>query len=313
LIALAKGAGIPVVVDPKGRNYARYAGADVVTPNRQELSSAADLPADNEANLVTAGRALIERFDIGAVLVTCGAQGMTLVSRERADHFPARAREVYDVSGAGDTVTAVLAAAVAGGVPVAQAVELANVAAGIAVGKLGTAAVYAEELRHALHAGVVLAAESKVASFDQASRQVARWREAGLRIGFTNGCFDLLHPGHVSLLTQSRAACDRLIVGLNSDASVSRLKGPGRPAQGEIARAAVLASLAPVDLVVVFEQDTPLALIEALRPDVLIKGADYARENVVGGDYVASYGGTVVLADLVPGYSTTATLSKLGK
>ena len=195
---------------------------------------------------------------------------------------------------------------------VADAARLANVAAGIVVGKVGTAVVHAEELIETLIDRDALATR-KVQPLAQALDHAARWRRNGLKLAFTNGCFDLLHPGHVALLGQARAAADRLVVGLNSDASVARLKGPGRPVQNEQARAAVLASLASVDMVVLFEEDTPLSLIGELRPDILVKGADYRLDQVVGGDIVQSYGGKVVLADLLPGHSTTATIARLAR
>jgi D-beta-D-heptose 7-phosphate kinase/D-beta-D-heptose 1-phosphate adenosyltransferase len=238
---------------------------------------------------------------------------MTLVETAEAAvrHLPAAAREVYDVSGAGDTVVAALAAARAGGLDLADAARIANVAAGIVVAKVGTAVARPDELLRALHAQRLLQAEGKVAGRDTAVERVAAWHRGGLTVAFTNGCFDLLHPGHVSLLEQARASADRLVVGLNADASVRRLKGEGRPVQDEAARAAVLASLASVDLVVLFEEDTPLTLLEALKPDVLVKGADYTRDTVVGADLVEGYGGRVVLAELADGHSTTATLARL--
>ncbi|RMD64083.1 MAG: D-glycero-beta-D-manno-heptose-7-phosphate kinase [Alphaproteobacteria bacterium] len=318
VIARARAAGWPVVVDPKGRDYGIYAGADVLTPNRRELAEATGLATSGDDDVVAACRAALEAAGARAIVATRSERGLSLVRREDAaadsfavDHFPAEAREVFDVSGAGDTVAAVLAAGLAAGLDLPRAARLANVAAGIVVGKLGTAVAGTEEIRHALHTTALHHAGAKVADVMAMREAAARWRRAGLRIGFTNGCFDLLHPGHVSLLAQARGACDRLVVGLNSDASVRRLKGPGRPIQPEAARAAVLASLASVDLVVIFAEETPLALIEALRPDVLVKGADYRLEDVVGADLVQSYGGRVVLADLVPGYSTTATIRKL--
>ncbi len=232
------------------------------------------------------------------------------VLKPKVHSLPAAAREVYDVSGAGDTVIATLAAGLAGGLSLIEAARLANLAAGIVVSKIGTAVTYASELREAL-AGAEHGHE-KIRALPRALEQVERWRSHGFRIGFTNGCFDLLHPGHVALLAQARAACDRLVVGLNSDASVARLKGANRPVQPETARAAVLASLASVDLVVSFAEDTPLTVIEAIRPDVLVKGADYRIEEVVGADLVQSYGGAIVLADLIAGHSTTATIRKIG-
>jgi D-beta-D-heptose 7-phosphate kinase/D-beta-D-heptose 1-phosphate adenosyltransferase len=223
--------------------------------------------------------------------------------------LPAEARDVYDVSGAGDTVVAVLGAALAAGASLPDAARLANAAAGIVVGKVGTAVVHASELAEALVDRDTLE-NRKALPLPLALDHVARWRRNGLKIGFTNGCFDLIHPGHVALLAEARAACDRLVVGLNSDASVQRLKGPERPVQNEAARAAVLASLAHVDLVVVFDAETPIELIRELRPDVLVKGADYRRDEVVGADIVESYGGRVLLAKIVPGYSTTATIAR---
>lgn len=312
LIAAAREAGRPVVVDPKGTDYRRYAGADVVTPNRKELAQATGMPVDGDAEVAAACAHLIATCGIGAVVATRSERGMTVVTRDGAvAHLPAEAREVFDVSGAGDTAVAALTTALAVGVPLDDAARLANLAAGIVVGKVGTAVVRAQELLGALHEQEWRQGEQKVATLDEAVEWVARWRLRGKRIGFTNGCFDLLHPGHVSLLAQARAACDVLVVGLNSDQSVQRLKGPSRPVQSETARATVLASLASVDLVVIFPEDTPEALIRALRPDVLVKGADYRVDQVVGADFVRSYGGAVLLADLVAGQSTTATIRRM--
>jgi D-beta-D-heptose 7-phosphate kinase/D-beta-D-heptose 1-phosphate adenosyltransferase len=252
---------------------------------------------------------LLKAHALGAVLVTLSEQGMLIVRPGDALHLPAAAREVFDVSGAGDTVIAATAAAVAAGATLDQAARLANVAAGIVVGKLGTAVAQPREILAAIDGG---AAPDKFLSLDQAVEQIRRWRRNGQRIGFTNGCFDLLHPGHADLLAFARAGCDRLVVGLNDDASVRRLKGAGRPVQPVASRAAVLAALAAVDLVLAFSEDTPLALIEAIRPDLLVKGADYREDQVVGADLVRSYGGEVRLAPLRPGHSTTATLARIG-
>lgn len=314
VIAAARQRGRPVVVDPKGRDFTRYRGADWVTPNRRELQEASGLPSDDDAAVVAAAQKVIAGAGLGALLATRSEQGMTLVTAAgEVHHLKAEAREVFDVSGAGDTVVASFAAALGAGLPAETAAQLANVAAAIVVAKLGTAVARPAEILHALHASELLAAEAKVMETESLAEEVARWRRAGLKVGFTNGCFDLLHPGHVSLLEQARAACDRLIVGLNSDASVRRLKGESRPIQGEAARAAVLASLASVSRVVVFGEDTPLALIEALKPDVLVKGADYSVDQVVGADIVQAYGGKVVLAELSAGHSTTATVERLAR
>jgi D-beta-D-heptose 7-phosphate kinase/D-beta-D-heptose 1-phosphate adenosyltransferase len=311
LIERARAAGKPVVVDPKGTDFGCYRGASVVTPNRHELAAASGMATASDDDVVAAARKLIDECGVEAILVTRGQDGMSLVTAGDANHVSALAREVFDVSGAGDTVVAVFAAAIGAGVPRLDAVALANVAAGIVVGRLGTAAVFGAELLSALHTSDVLSSDAKVAPAALALDKVSQWRQRGERIAFTNGCFDLLHPGHLSLLRQAAAQADRLVVGLNSDASAGRLKGPDRPVQGEAARALVLASLEAVDLVVIFDDDTPLALIEALRPEILVKGADYKLENVVGAELVQGYGGAVVLAKLEPGFSTTETIARL--
>ena len=311
LIAAARDAGHIVLVDPKGTDYAIYRGATLIKPNRRELAEATRRSVNSDIEIATAARALIEAHEFGAVLVSLSDQGMLLVEASGATHrLPTVAREVYDVSGAGDTAMAALAAALAVGAAPLEAARLANVAAGIVVGKIGTASVPARELLDTLIDRDEANAR-KVVPLTSALDQVARWRNHGLKIGFTNGVFDLLHPGHISLLQQARAACDRLIVGLNSDASTARLKGPTRPINHETARGAVLASVAAVDLVVVFEEDTPFSLIAAIKPDALVKGADYQLDQVVGADLVRSYGGKVILAALTPGHSTTATIGRL--
>ena len=307
-IGRAKAAGRYVAVDPRGSDWSRYRGADLVTPNRRELADAAGAkPADLDA-VEEAARALLTRHGLGAVLVTLSEQGMLIVEAGEALHLPAAAREVFDVSGAGDTVIAVTAAAVAAGARLREAAALANIAAGVVVGKLGTAVAQPREIVAALEGR---AAADKILPREDALEQVRRWRRNGLRIGFTNGCFDLLHPGHADLLAFARAGCDRLVVGLNDDGSVRRLKGTGRPVQALASRAAVLSALAAVDLVIPFGEDTPLGLIEAIRPDLLVKGADYREHEIVGAELVRSYGGEVRLAPVRPGHSTTATLARI--
>lgn len=314
MIAAARQAGKPVLVDPKGYDYQRYRGATLLTPNRRELAEAAQMPTETPEQVAAAAAKLLTSCGLDAVLCTRGADGMSLVLKSgEAHHLPAVAREVFDVSGAGDTVVATVAAALAAGLSLLDAARLATVAAAIVVGKVGTAVAYADDLVRELHHEDIVSGERKIATLAQAVDEAAKWRRQGLRIGFTNGCFDLLHPGHVSLMSQARAACDRLIVGLNSDASVRRLKGKGRPVQGEAARAAVLSSLASVDLVVIFPEDTPVTLIEAIKPDVLVKGADYTVDKVVGHDLVHAWGGRVLLAELSPGHSTTATIKRMAR
>jgi D-beta-D-heptose 7-phosphate kinase/D-beta-D-heptose 1-phosphate adenosyltransferase len=308
-VGRAKAAGRLVAVDPRGPDWSRYRGADLITPNRRELAEASGAKLVGLESIEAAARALLKAHGLGAVLVTLSEQGMLIVEAGRSTHVPAAAREVFDVSGAGDTVIAVVAAATAAGASLSDAARLANLAAGLVVAKLGTAVARPREILAALGA---VAAEGKCMPLEEAVEQIRRWRFGGLRIGFTNGCFDLLHPGHASLLAFARAGCDRLVVGLNDDASVRRLKGAGRPVQPMASRAAVLGALAAVDLVVPFAEDTPLALIQAIRPDLLVKGADYREEEVVGAELVRGYGGEVRLAPLSPGHSTTATIARLG-
>jgi D-beta-D-heptose 7-phosphate kinase/D-beta-D-heptose 1-phosphate adenosyltransferase len=311
-IDAARAAGKPVIVDPKSRDFARYDGATLIKPNRKEAAEATGITDNSDAASEDAGAAILAMArGLEAALVTRGGAGMTLSVRGQPHvHLPATAIEVFDVSGAGDTVAATLALSVAAGASLADAAHLANLAGGLVVAKLGTDVVTAAELT-ARAGSDEDPGEIKIADRDQARQIVEGWRARGLKVGFTNGCFDLLHPGHVSLLSQAKAACDRLIVGLNTDASVSKLKGPTRPVQKEQGRATVLASLSSVDLVVLFDEDTPLDLIKAFHPDVLVKGADYTVETVVGSDIVLGYGGKVVLAELKQGQSTTNLIARM--
>lgn len=312
IIKQAYAKGIPVIVDPKGRDYGRYRGATLITPNRAELAEAVGHPIAGESAIVDAAQSLVIACDLNAVLVTRSQDGMTLVSAGgHVTHLPAEAQEVFDVSGAGDTVAATMATAMAGGASMVDAARLANVAAGIVVARVGTATARADDIVDALHHQRPGAAESKLCTTKQMMDRVASWRQQGFRIGFTNGCFDLLHPGHVAVLQQARNACDRLIVAINTDRSVRALKGPGRPVQNERSRATVLSSLSAVDAVTLFGARTPLKLIRAIKPDVLIKGADYTVDTVVGADVVIRNGGDVFLVPLEAGYSTTQTLEKL--
>ena len=314
LTGKARKAGKPLIVDPKGADYARYAGAYLITPNRLELSEASRMPVETDDDIIVAARHIAATCNIENVLVTRSREGMTLVTKDDVHHLPPEAREVFDVSGAGDTVVATLAAALAIGAPLLDAARLANVAAGIVVGKVGTAVAYPDDIADAIHRQTLLTpGEANILPLVPALDRIGTWRLRGDRIGFTNGCFDLIHPGHVALLAKSRAACDRLIVGLNADASVRRLKGETRPVQNEASRAAVLASLESVDLVIVFAEDTPVALIEAIKPDLLAKGADYSIDEVVGADLVQAQGGEILLVDLEAGHSTTATIARLAK
>jgi D-beta-D-heptose 7-phosphate kinase/D-beta-D-heptose 1-phosphate adenosyltransferase len=303
----ARKLGTQVVVDPKALDYTIYKGATVITPNRKELADVTRRPVGTQDEIAAAASELARLVTAQAVLATLSEDGMLLYAKGAAPvHVPAYAVRIRDVSGAGDTVVAALAALLAVGADLESAVRAANAAASVVVGKSGTATVSAMELRARILPSAALAAEEKIA-FDWAvaDERVRAWRAQGLRVGFTNGCFDILHPGHVTVLTRARAECDRLVVGLNGDDSVHRLKGEGRPVQDVHARANVLAALEAVDLVIIFDEDTPLALIRRLEPTVLVKGGDYRKEEVVGWEVVEAAGGEVILVDLLPGHSTT--------
>jgi D-beta-D-heptose 7-phosphate kinase/D-beta-D-heptose 1-phosphate adenosyltransferase len=315
-IQMALERAIPVLVDPKGSSWERYRGATCITPNAGEFDSVAGLSGELEPNgFETKAQGIREKYGLQHLLVTQGAAGMTLFSPGRDPfHIVAKAREVYDVSGAGDTVIATLAAGVASGLPFCDSAGLANTAAGIVVGKVGTQPIQRSELENAVKTGGAEAGIlnlSRICSLEAALAMVKSWRSSGARIVFTNGCYDLLHPGHVHLLQQAKDLGERLIVGLNSDDSVRRLKGPSRPILSQGDRAALLSSLACVDLVVVFEEDTPISLIEALKPEILVKGGDYRPEQVVGKEIVEGLGGRVVILPLAPGYSTTGIVEKV--
>jgi D-beta-D-heptose 7-phosphate kinase/D-beta-D-heptose 1-phosphate adenosyltransferase len=312
VLARATQAGKLVVADPKRADFSAYRGAAILTPNEHEVRVATRIEADHDVEADRAGRVALEATGGEAVLVTRSAKGLTRVCRDRdALHIPTRALEVADVSGAGDTLVAALAVALGAGAALADAAMLANATAGISVGKQGTATVSRQELLDALHLDDLVTTDRKVVGLEEAIEKIADWHRRGLKVGFANGCFDLIHPGHVRLLSEARAACDRLIVALNTDASVKRLKGESRPLQNEMARATVMASMAPVDLVTLFDEDTPLEMITALRPDVLVKGSDYTVEQVVGSDLVQGWGGKVVLVTLREGHSTTGTIRRM--
>lgn len=311
-IDAAKKLGKRVIVDPKSANFAIYRGATLLTPNRKEFTAATRSAAATDDEIATAAQDAMALAECEAMLVTKSEHGMTLVPRGGEPiHVPALPVKVRDVSGAGDTVAAVLAVVLASGANWATAMRAASAAAAVAVSKNGTAVVTPAELRRRILPHASLAAEEKIIGSDaELDERLKQWRREGLRVGFTNGCFDILHPGHVKVLTAARGACDRLIVGLNSDASVRRLKGESRPVQHERARAEVLAALEAVDLVAIFEEDTPLRLITRIEPSVLVKGGDYTREQVVGHEIVAAKGGDVLLVDVLPGFSTTSLVAR---
>ncbi len=312
VIDQARSRGKRVIVDPKNPHFELYRGATLLTPNRKEFAEATRSRAENDADIAGAAQQAIQLADCEALLVTQSEYGMTLILRGgHALRVPAHQVKVRDVSGAGDTVAAVIAVLLAAGSDWETALRAANAAAAVAVSKKGTATVSLAEMRRRLLPEASLAAEEKIVSAGgDIEERVMHWREQGLRVGFTNGCFDILHPGHVKVITEARANCDRLIVGLNSDASVRRLKGNGRPVQDERARAEVLAALEAVDLVAIFEEDTPLKLIHQIKPTVLVKGGDYTREQVVGHEVIDANGGEVILVNILPGFSTTSLVAR---
>lgn len=311
-LELAAHYGKASLIDPKRRDFSIYRGATIITPNCRELTEATRLPCDTDEDAWKAAREAIRRTG-AAILLTRSEKGMShFKSRERPLHVRTAARDVFDVSGAGDTVVAVAALALAAHLPIEEGMRIANVAAGIVVSRVGTATVSIRELSNALEADLhrTKPIRGSVVDLDTAAQRRLEWRAAGMKVGFTNGVFDLLHPGHVSLLKRAAAECDRLIVAINSDASVQRLKGPSRPVQGEDARAFVLGALSAVDLVMVFEEDTPAEVIDRLKPDLLVKGGDYTIEQVVGADTVYANGGEVLIVPIMDGHSTTTMIGK---
>ena len=309
-IASGRAHGIPVIADPKGLDFVRYGAVDLLKPNAVELGQAMGLPVETDRDAAEALAQAMSMLPAKGIVVTRAAKGMSFVEKDGSVmHRAGEAREVYDVSGAGDTSIAALALGLAGGGSLADAVELAIAASGIAVGKSGTATVSASELKTAMQMGLRNGGVSHV-PIETLVDQIEVWRDANLTVGFTNGCFDILHPGHLKVLEEAKARCGRLVVGLNSDASVKRLKGPSRPVNDESSRARVLSGLSAVDAVVVFDEDTPGALIAALQPDLLVKGGDYSMETIVGADIVMARGGTVHIVPLVEGQSTTAAIER---
>ena len=312
LIEAANRQGILVLVDPKRHDWRGYAGAHLITPNRKELQLATGLSCEDD-QACAAAAASASRLTGADILLTRSEKGMSLFRRDRPPiHIAAEAREVFDVSGAGDTVVATLALGVAAGLDLNDAVSIANVAAGVVVGKRGTATVSGDELSRHLHPAPHQALLNPM-PIEEAVRVRERWGRDGLKVGFTNGCFDIIHPGHVALIAQAAASCDRLIVALNTDASVRRLKGDSRPVQSQEARARVIDQMKGVAMVVFFDDDTPHSLIQALCPDVLVKGADYTEDQIVGADIVRNRGGQVLRVHLVEGQSTTRIIRDAGQ
>ena len=311
IISIGRDTGIPVVVDPKGNDFRKYRGATLLTPNRKEAQTASHIPIVDEASLLRSGRSLAEALGLEALVLTRSEEGMTLFPRGGEEiHLPTEAREVYDVSGAGDTVLAMMGLGLAGGLSLEDAARLANVAAGIVVAKVGTSTVAPGEILEVIgrrHQDTDL----KIKDREVLAGILEMERQKGRSVVFTNGCFDLLHVGHVKYLQKARRLGDLLVLGLNSDDSIRRLKGPRRPLIEQDERAHILAALDCIDYLVIFDEDTPLELIETLRPKILVKGGDYSPEGVVGKDLVESYGGRVELIQFVDGRSTSNIIEKI--
>jgi len=302
---------LPVLVEPKGCDYGKYARATMLSPNRLEIATATGSPQDDLDLLFQRAEALRAALEVGFFALTLGELGIAVLEHGSVFRFPALAREVFDVSGAGDAVIAVWAAGLAGGLERHDCAQLANLAAGIVIGKVGTVPVSRQELLATLSRQSLLESSDKICTYEQLQERVALWHARRERIAFTSGCFDLLHFGHVTLLQLAKHEGDRLVVGLNSDHSVRALKGAGRPLVGELERARLLASMSLVDAVILFDEETPLKLIQSLQPDVLVKGADPGQEQVVGAAEVRSWGGKITLVPLVEGCSTTTLVEKL--
>ena len=312
IITQCKELNIAVIADPKGRDYSKYLGATALTPNKKETVEACGVAMHDTTALLLAAKQLKENLKLDFLAVTRGEEGISFIDANHTEHIAATAKKVFDVSGAGDTVIATLAAGLVHGLTPHDALQLANIAAGIVVGKVGTVPVAQNELLKALVSEDGQSQADKICDQQQLLELVSHWKASNQKIVFTNGCFDLLHAGHVTYLEAAKKTGDKLILGLNTDRSVSALKGPTRPVVHEGDRARVLAALASVDAVILFDEDTPLRLIDAIRPDVIVKGDDYTEAQVVGGKEVKSWGGSVKLIPLVQGRSTSNIIKKLG-
>ena len=312
IIKQCKILGIPVIADPKGRDYSKYKGATALTPNKKETAEVSGIDMENTEALLIAAKQLKEDLGLDFIAVTRGEEGITFIDNIHTTNIPATAKKVFDVSGAGDTVIATLAAGLVHGLTPHDSLQLSNIAASIVVGKVGTVPVLHAELLNALKSEGSQSQTDKIFDQTQLVALTKYWKDTQQRIVFTNGCFDLLHAGHVIYLEAAKKTGDRLILGLNTDRSVSALKGPSRPVICEDDRARVVAALSSVDAVILFDEDTPLQLICAIKPDVIVKGEDYTVDQVVGGTEVRSWGGRVILIPLVQGRSTSNIITKLG-
>ena len=300
---------IPVLVDPKGSDYSKYQGATALTPNKKETAEACKTDI-NDSDLISKANALKTKLGLQFFAVTRGEEGITLID-DTTHHLPATAKQVFDVSGAGDTVIATLAAGLINGLSALESLQMANIAAAVVVGKVGTVPITKADLIEALNAEQGSMQAHKICDMSQLNAKITTWKSTGQKIVFTNGCFDLLHAGHVTYLEAAKKRGDKLILGLNTDRSVSAIKGPTRPVVNEQDRARVLAALESVDAVILFDEDTPLNLINTIKPNIIAKGSDYSADQVVGGREVESWGGEIALIDLVEGRSTSKLIKKM--
>jgi D-beta-D-heptose 7-phosphate kinase / D-beta-D-heptose 1-phosphate adenosyltransferase len=308
LLDLAKKEGIPVLVDPKGMNYARYRGATYITPNLREASLASGVEIRNQDSLLKAGNIILDQCGVEGVIITRGKDGSTLVTREKREDFTVKPVEIVDVTGAGDTVIATLALAIANGLSVENSITLANLAASIVVSRFGAASVTVEEMLSSLRENSL---DRKRVAMEDIAFVLRNHRIKSHKISFTNGCFDLFHAGHLEVLRKASELGDVLVVGINSDKSVARIKGQGRPIIPEDERVALVSAMQFVDYAVVFDEDTPLKLIEQVQPDVLVKGEDWKGKPVVGENVVTARGGKVQYVKLLSGISTTNLIDKI--
>jgi D-beta-D-heptose 7-phosphate kinase/D-beta-D-heptose 1-phosphate adenosyltransferase len=304
VISTANQMGKATIVDPKGSDWSKYQNATIVTPNVKELAEVANRRVNNsDYEIISAGQEVRARYGLKYLVVTRSEKGVTILSEEGVTHIATKAKEVYDVSGAGDTVVATMACALAVGASIQNAVDIANAAAGVVVSKVGTVPITMDDLLHYLHAK----REDSAIPLDRLVMLIDGYKKRGKRIVFTNGCFDILHRGHVDYLRKAKSLGDILVLGLNSDSSVKRLKGESRPINNEEDRAFVLAALDSVDYVVIFDEDTPKELLSHIKPDLLVKGGDYTPETVIGKEYAKE----VAIIDFVDGYSTTRTIERM--
>ena len=316
IIKYANRKDIPVIVDPKGLDYQKYKGSYAVTPNLNELNQATKMPVKNQKEIITASKSLLSKYQFNFLVVTRSSDGMSIIQRSPKTlitHLAAETREVYDVSGAGDTVVAVLAVLVGAGFGITEAAKISNIAAGIVVEKAQTGIAHPHEILSRLQGKSIIFSNKKVMSLLTVKEKVYSWKQDGLKVGFTNGCFDLIHPGHISLIERAKKECDKLIVAINNDYSVKLLKGKHRPVQSDRSRASVLSALQSVDAVVIFSEKTPIKLIKSIKSYLLIKGSDYKVNQIVGGNFVTNSGGRVKIIKLLPGFSSSKTISRLKK